>query len=203
VTDTETLIEQTRSQIADLPSWHDSGYTVAEIEVLLAALAAEKERADAAEQDQRAFDDYREQYLQLCLRLEAAEAQVAAEKERADTEAHERKQALVSAHNWELQAEDEHEARTRAEAQVAAEKERADNAEHGRELARLDVENERRLAEAQVEEIAQQRDRYQNTASEALAQVAALQKALTEHHAVGVMDNALIGNKCPICKEVN
>jgi len=78
MTDTEALIERLRAAAAETRSLLKSEWTRPLFSEAAAALATEKERADAARQDQRAFDDYREQYLQLCLRLEAAEAQVAA-----------------------------------------------------------------------------------------------------------------------------
>jgi len=35
-----------------------------------------------------------------------------------------------------------------------------------------------------------------------LNEVERLQRLLTEHHAVGAFDNALVGDDCPICKRV-
>jgi len=36
-----------------------------------------------------------------------------------------------------------------------------------------------------------------------LAEVERLQRLLTEHHAVGALDGALVGDDCPICKRAD
>jgi len=36
-----------------------------------------------------------------------------------------------------------------------------------------------------------------------LAEIERLQRLLAEHHAVGALDNALVGDDCPICKRAD
>jgi len=101
---------------------------------------------------------------------------LAAEKERADVEARDERFGR-NLRLWRDRA-------VRAEAQVAAEKERADEAEvHVQRLA-----NE--LLAAVTGKV------------DAEAQVTALRRALSEHHAIGAMAGRRVGDLCPICKRM-